>query len=451
MGRLRLTTTWKIQANSLGPEKAGGKPCHHLVMATFPESLRSLRNRNFRLFCSGQMVSLIGTWMQMVALNWLVYRLSGQATMLGLMTFCNLIPVFLLAPLGGLVADRVPLRRLLLTTQCVAMVLALLLALLTFSGRVRMVHLFVSALLLGTTNAFDNPARQVFVGQTVPRADLMNGIALNSSMVTGARFIGPALAGVLVAALGEGWCFFLNAVSYLAVIAGLLAMQLPAREPRKDGAQESELRRLLEGFALVRRTLPIRSLLMLLGLLSMLGAPYMVLLPIYADQVFHGGARTFGLLSAMSGAGALAGALTLAFRPDTRGLGRWVAATALGFGLALIAFAWSRSLWVAVPMMLLTGYAYMVEMAATNTLIQMMVPDAFRGRVMSIYTMMFLGMAPLGGLLAGGLAHRLGAPFTVALGGFGSLAAAGVFILHYGRWRAGARALLHPSEPAPAG
>jgi len=417
-------------------------------MAALPESLRSLRNRNYRLFCSGQIISLIGTWMQMVALSWLVYRLTGKATMLGLMTFCNLIPVFLLAPLGGLVADRVPLRRLLLTTQAVAMGLALGLALLTLTHQVRMWHLFLSALLLGTTNAFDNPARQVFVGETVPRADLMNGIALNSSMVTGARIAGPALAGVLVALVGEGWCFFLNAVSYLAVIAGLLAMTLP---PRKPAPVQSQGRRLLEGFALVRRTVPIRSLLVLLGLLSMLGTPYSVLMPIFAAQVFHGGARTFGLLSATSGAGALAGALTLACRPHFHGLGRWVAASALGFGLALAGFAYSRSLWLALPLLLLAGFCYMVEMAATNTLLQMMVPDGFRGRVMSIYAMMFLGMAPLGGLLAGGLAHRLGAPLTVALGGAGCVAGAAIFILHYGNWRTGARVLLQAAgaDPAP--
>ena len=423
---------------------------HHQTMPALPDSLRALRHRNFRLFCSGQMVSLIGTWMQMVALSWLVYRLTGKATMLGLMTFCNMIPVFLLAPLGGLVADRVPLRRLLLTTQIVAMVLALGLALLTLGHLVRIWHLFLSALLLGTTNAFDNPARQVFVGETVPRPDLMNAIALNSSMVTGARIAGPALAGVLVALVGEGWCFFLNAASYLAVIAGLLAMALPVRQ--RVAASQSEGRRLLEGFALVRRTPPIRSLLILLGLLSMLGAPYSVLMPIFADQVFHGGSRTFGLLSATSGAGALAGALTLACRPHAQGLGRWVAACSLGFGLALIGFAGSRSLPLSMALLVLAGFAFMVQLAATNTLIQMMVPNAFRGRVMSIYTMMFLGMAPLGGLLAGGLAHRLGAPLTVALGGCGCVAGAALFLFHYGSWRTGARVLLEAAgaDPVPA-
>ena len=419
-------------------------------MIAFPESLRSLRNRNYRLFCSGQVFSLIGTWMQMVALSWLVYRLTGKATMLGLMTFCNMIPVFVLAPLGGLVADRFPLRRLLLTTQTIAMLLALGLALLTLTHHVRIWHLFLSGLLLGITNAFDNPARQVFVGETVPRPDLMNGIALNSSMVTGARIAGPALAGVLVAAVGEGWCFFLNAVSYLAVIAGLLAMVLPPRPPRDPDAPQSELRRMLEGFDLARRTLPIRSLLLLLGLLSLLGTPYSVLMPIFADQVFHGGSRTFGLLMGTSGAGALAGALTLACRPHFRGLGRWIAATSLGFGIALIGFACSRSLFLSLPLMLLVGFTYMVEMAATNTLIQMMVPNAFRGRVMAIYAMMFLGMAPLGGLLAGVIAHHLGAPLTVALGGVGCVACGGAFTLHYGTWRRSARELLQAAGNAEA-
>ena len=419
-------------------------------MPALPDALRSLRHRNYRLFCSGQIFSLIGTWMQMVALSWLVYRLTGKATMLGLMTFCNMIPVFVLAPLGGLVADRFPLRRLLLTTQTIAMLLALGLALLTLTHHVRIWHLFLSGLLLGITNAFDNPARQVFVGETVPRPDLMNGIALNSSMVTGARIAGPALAGVLVAAVGEGWCFFLNAVSYLAVIAGLLAMVLPPRPPRDPDAPQSELRRMLEGFDLARRTLPIRSLLLLLGLLSLLGTPYSVLMPIFADQVFHGGSRTFGLLMGTSGAGALAGALTLACRPHFRGLGRWIAATSLGFGIALIGFACSRSLFLSLPLMLLVGFTYMVEMAATNTLIQMMVPNAFRGRVMAIYAMMFLGMAPLGGLLAGVIAHHLGAPLTVALGGVGCVACGGAFTLHYGTWRRSARELLQAAGNAEA-
>ena len=418
------------------------------TMIALPDSLRSLRHRNYRLFCSGQLFSLIGTWMQMVALSWLVYRLTGQAAMLGLMSFCNLIPVFVLAPVGGLVADRVPSRRLLLTTQIVAMGLAFTLALLTLSHQVRIWHLFVSSLLLGVTNAFDNPGRQVFVARVVPRADLMNGVALNSSMVTGARIAGPALAGVLVAAVGEGWCFFLNAVSYLAVIAGLLAMRFPPREPAPP-ADQSHARRLLEGFAMVRRTVPIRSLLLLIGLLSLLGTPYGVLMPIFAAQVFHGSSRTFGLLMGTSGAGALAGALTLACRPHFHGLGRWIAATSLVLGISLIAFAYSRSLWLSIPLMLVVGYSYMVEMAATNTLIQMMVPDAFRGRVMSIYAMMFLGMAPVGGLLAGLLAHRLGAPLTVALGGLGCMVCGGAFTLHYRTWRAGAKELLQAAGGAP--
>jgi MFS family permease len=419
-------------------------------MIPLPDAFRSLKHRNYRLFCSGQLVSLIGTWMQMVALSWLVYRLTGKAAMLGLMSFCNMIPVFVLAPLGGLVADRVPLRRLLLTTQIVAMSLALILAFLTLTHHIRLWHLFVSGILLGITNAFDNPARQVLVSETVPRVDLMNGIALNSSMVTGARIAGPALAGVLVALVGEGWCFFLNGASYLAVIWGLLLMSLPPRPARSLEGAQSEVGRLLEGFALVRRTLPIRSLLLLLGMLSLLGTPYSVLMPIFASQVFHGGSRTFGLLMGTSGAGALAGALTLASRPHFHGLGRWVAATSVGFGLALIAFACSRWLYLSIPLLLLAGFAYMVEMAATNTLIQMMVPNAFRGRVMALYAMMFLGMAPLGGLLAGLLAHRLGAPLTVALGGCGCVVCGCAFTWHYPRWREGARVLLREAEQAPS-
>jgi MFS family permease len=416
-------------------------------MPVFPDALRSLRHRNYRLFCSGQAISLVGTWMQYVALSWLVYRLTGKAAMLGLMSFCNLIPVFLLAPVGGLVADRVPSRRLLLTTQTASMVLALVLALLTLTGAVRIWHLFVCGLLLGTCNAFDNPGRQVFAARAVPRADLMNAVALNSSMVTGARIVGPALAGILVAAIGEGWCFFCNGVSYLAVIAGFLAMRFPPRDPAPAaGPGQSQVRRLLEGVALVRHTLPIRDLLLLLGMVSLLGTPHQILLPIFAAEVFHGTSRTFGLLSALSGAGALAGALTLAIRPDHHGLGRWIATTALGFGAALMAFAGSRWLPLSGLLLMLGGFCYMVELAATNTMIQMMVPDAFRGRVMSLHAMMFLGMSPLGGLLAGLVAHRLGAPATVALGGLGCAACGAAFTLRYRSWREGARVLVRAAE-----
>ena len=414
-------------------------------MPALTDAFRSLRHRNFRLFCSGQVISLIGTWMQMVALSWLVYRLTGKATMLGLMSFCNLIPVFLLAPVGGLVADRVPSRRLLLTTQVFAMVMALALALLTLTGMVRMWHLFVSALLLGTANAFDNPGRQVFAAQAVPRADLMNAVALNSSMVTGARIAGPALAGVLVAAIGEGWCFFLNAASYVAVIASLLAMRFPAAPP-KPAEVGSQARRLLEGLAMVRRTVPIRSLLLLVGMISLLGTPHQVLLPIFAAEVFHGGSRTFGLLSAVSGVGALAGAMTLAMRPSHHGLGRWIAGMALAFGVAVVLFAASRMVALSALLLMVGGFCWMVQLSATNTLIQMMVPDAYRGRVMSLHAMMFLGMSPLGGLLAGMAAHRLGAPLTVALGGLGCAACAGAFILHYRPWREGARELMRARE-----
>jgi MFS family permease len=412
-------------------------------MSGLPASLRSLRNRNYRLFVMGQSLSLIGTWTQMTALNWLVYRLTGQAAMLGLMTFCSLIPMFVLAPVGGLLADRVPGSRILVVTQGVAMVLALVLALLTLTHQARLWHLFTCALLLGASNAFDSPARQVFVGKAVPRADLMNAVALNSSMMTTASIAGPALAGILVASIGEGWCFLLNGASYVPVLAGLLAMRFPPEARAAIPSRPpSQLGRLLEGFAMVRRTPPIRSLLLLLGLSILLGIPHSVLMPLFADQVFHGTSRTLGLLMSATGAGALAGAVTLACRPHAGGLGRGVAAASVGFGLALAGFAFSRSLLCAIPLLMLAGFAFMVQIAATNTLIQMMVPGPFRGRVMAIYAMLFGAMTPLGGLASGLLAHRLGAPLTVALGGAGCVACGCVFILNYGAWRDGARGML---------
>ena len=389
------------------------------------------------MFFTGQLISLIGTWTQTIALNWLVYRLTGQASALGLMAFCSMIPLLVLAPVGGLCADRWSPRLILLATQAVAMALALELALLTLSHQVRLWQFFLSAVLLGSSNAFDSPARQVLVGKAVPRAELMNAVALNSTLLTGASIAGPALAGVLVAALGEGWCFFVNGVSYIPVLAGLLAMRFPPGADREAAAPPQQtLGRLREGFALVRHTGPVRSLMLLLGLVTLLGLPYSVLMPVFADQVFHGHSGTFGLLMGASGAGSLAGAVTLACRPHSRGLERWIGTCSVSFGLALIGFAFSRSLLGSIPLLLVAGFAFMVQVASTSTLIQMRVPDALRGRVMSIYVMMFGGMVPLGGLLAGLAAHRLGAPLTVALGGLGCLACGCAFSLKHGTWQA---------------
>ena len=380
-----------------------------------PSALRALRARNYRLFISGQLISLIGTWMQSVAQAWLVYRLTGSAAMLGLIGFAGQVPVFLIAPLGGVIADRLDRRRVLVRTQSAMMVLALTLAALTLLGVVQVWHVFVLAAMLGIANAFDIPTRQAFVIEMVDRDDLGNAIALNSSMVNGARIVGPAVAGIVVAAVGEGWCFLLNGLSYVAVIAALLMMRLaPSRHGRgSTTAWES----IVEGFEFSWEMAPIRALLLLLGLVSLMGMPYSVLMPVFADRILHGGADAYGLLMSASGVGALAGAVSLTIRRQVRGLGRWVAASAAGFGVSLIAFAFSRSLWLSAALLVPAGFFMMVEMAASNTLIQSMVPDRLRGRVMAVYSMMFMGMAPLGALMAGSLAAPLGAPATVALGG----------------------------------
>ncbi|HEX7417430.1 MAG TPA: MFS transporter [Steroidobacteraceae bacterium] len=392
-----------------------------------PRALRALRHRNYRLFFLGQLISLCGTWMQTVAQSWLVYRLTGSAVLLGLVGFASQIPVFLFAPLGGVVADRHHRHGVLLVTQAASMLLALILAILTLTHVIRVWEIFALAALLGVANAFDMPTRSAFVVDMVGRDDLMNAIALNSSIFNGARIVGPALAGALVAALGEGWCFLLNSLSYIAVLTGLALMKLPAHVKLPPPA--APLSHMAEGFRFVARTPPVRALLLLLGLMSLFGMPYAVLMPIFADRILHGGVSGLGLLMGSSGVGALIAALSLAVRNRLRGLGRWVAFAAAGFGVAIILFSFSRWFWLSACLLVPAGFAMMVQMAGSNTLVQAMVPDALRGRVMSVYSMMFMGMAPFGALLAGSLAQYFGAPATVALGGAVCIAGAALFAL----------------------
>jgi MFS family permease len=408
--------------------------------------VRALRHRNFQLFFGGQLISLTGTWMQSVAQSWLVYRMTRSSAILGLVSFFSQIPVFLLAPIGGAVADRVNRHRVVVWTQTVSMLLAFTLAALTLGGLIRGWHIFVLAAALGVVNAFDIPARQAFVVQMVGREDLMNAIALNSSMVNGARVVGPAVAGVVVAAVGEGWCFFLNGVSYIAVIIGLLMMRVHRTRARHSG--RSALADIAEGFRFVGRTAPIRALLVLLGIVSLTAMPYAVLMPVFADQILHGGAAALGILMGASGVGALAGALSLAARRGVRGLGTWVAVATLSFGISLLLFSMSRHFWLSVVLLVPVGASMMVQMAASNTLIQAMVPDALRGRVMAVYSMMFMGMAPFGALLAGSLADRIGAPITVAAGGIVCVCAAVVFRLRLPALRGEARQLIVAQEMA---
>ena len=415
----------------------------------WPSALRALRSRNYRLFLSGQLVSLIGTWMQMVAQSWLIYRLTGSAALLGLIGFAGQIPVFVLAPLAGVIADRVSRRRVLFMTQGAMMVLALALAALTLSGRVQVWHLFVLAALLGIANAFDIPARQAFMSEMVERSDLANAIGLNSSAFNGARVVGPAVAGLIVAAVGEGWCFLLNGISYIAVIAALAAIRVEPRSRVRGNLSAWESA--VEGFSFAWETRPVRALLLLLGLVSLMGMPYSVLMPIFADRVVHGGPNAYGLLMSAAGIGALGGAATLTARRTLNGLGRWVAFSAAGFGASLIAFSFSRSLWLSAALLVPAGFFMMLEMAASNTLIQSMVPDRLRGRVMAVYTMMFMGMAPLGALMAGALAVPLGAPRTVAIGGAACIAGGLALAAHLPALRGPARDLMVAQQVSAGG
>jgi MFS family permease len=356
--------------------------------------------------------------MQTVAESWLIYRLTGSPLLLGAIAFASQIPIFLLSPVGGAVVDRRSRHRVVIATQATSMLLAFTLATLTLTGLVRVWHVFVLASLLGFVNAFDIPARQAFIVEMVGKDDLMNAIALNSSMFNGARIVGPAIAGILVASIGEGWCFFSNAVSYIAVLTGLLMMKVAAR---KRSQEASALSAIKEGFQWVFNTKPIFALLLLVGLVSLVGMPYAVLMPIFADRILHHGARGLGILMGFSGAGALTGALALAAKSGLRGLGTWVAASSACFGVFLMMFAYSRVFWASAALLIPVGMFMMVQMASTNTLIQSMVPDRLRGRVMSVYSMMMMGMAPLGALLAGALSNRIGAQLTVAIGGFCSM------------------------------
>jgi MFS family permease len=415
---------------------------------TLPATLRALRFRNFRLFLGGQLISLIGTWMQSVAQSWLVYRLTGSPALLGAVGFAGQIPIFLVAPLGGIVADRYNRRRVVIATQAASMVLAFALAALTLTGTVQIWHIFVLAALMGCVNAFDIPARQAFVVEMVGRADLMNAIALNSSMFNASRVAGPAIAGILVAAVGEGWCFFGNAVSYIAVLAGLLAMRVEARASAEPHA--SPWLAIREGFQFVAANPPVYAVLGLLGVVSLTGMPYAVLMPIFADRILHGGAQALGWLMGAAGAGAFLGALILASRQTLKGLGRWAAVSSFCFGAMLTAFASSRSLSLSGLILVAVGFSMMVEMGASNTLIQSMAPDRLRGRVMSVYSMVFMGMAPVGSLLAGFGADALGAPMTVAVGGALCMIAAAVFWRRLPRLRSQARELILAQQAIPA-
>lgn len=387
---------------------------------------RALRSRNYRLFFEGQSVSLIGTWMTRVATSWLVYRLTDSAFLLGLTYFASQIPIFFLAPFAGVWVDRWNRHRTLLVTQVLSMVQSLALAALTLAGIITFWEILALALLQGAINAFDMPARQALLAEMVDRReDLGNAIALNSSVVNLARLIGPAIAGVVIAAAGEGYCFLIDGLSYIAVIASLMAMRLAPAPPR---AEEQMLAAdLKEGWKYVSASPPIRSVLLLVALVSLVGMPYTALMPVFAEAVLHGNAKTLGWLMAAGGLGAVAGALMLATRATVLGLGRVIAWSTALFGVGLMVFGASHSIWTSLVVSTAASFGMMTHMASCNTILQTIVDEDKRGRVMSYYSMALQGVGPFGSLLAGAVASRIGAGPTVIAGGALVLAGAAWF------------------------
>jgi MFS family permease len=398
--------------------------------------LRALRHRNYRLFFSGQSVSLIGTWITRIATSWLVYRLTGSALLLGIVGFCGQIPTLLLAPFSGVLVDRSNRHRILVATQVLSMLQSLALAVLALAGIITVAEILVLQVAQGIINAFDTPARQAFVIEMVEeREDLPNAIALNSSMVTGSRILGPTIGGILIAAFGEGWCFMVDAISYIAVIASLLAMRLAdgGANSRRRGSALEELR---EGVRYVSGFVPARTVLLLLALVSTMGMPYVVLMPAVASGILHGGPHTLGFLMTASGAGALAGAMYLAARPSVLGLGRAIAIATMTFGVGLAAFSFSHTLWLSLVLLPIAGGGFMVQTASTNTILQTIVDERLRGRVMAFYAMAFLGTAPIGSLVAGVVASRIGVPMTIFFGGVACIAGGAWFAVRLPALRA---------------
>jgi MFS family permease len=389
--------------------------------------LRALAYRNYRLFFGGQVVSLVGTWITTTATNWLVYRLTGSAVLLGTVAFASQLPSFLLGPFAGIIVDRVDRHRLLVATQTISMLQSFALAALVFSGHVTIGWLIALGIVQGLVNAFDMPARQTFLLTMIEnKEDLGNAIALNSSMVNLARLIGPSIAGVVIAAAGEGWCFAIDGISYIAVIVALLRMRI-APAPARPMRQRHAVAEFLEGLRYAFGFQPIRAVILLLAVVSLVGVPYSVLMPVFATRVFQGGPHTLGMLMTASGCGALLGALWLAGRRSVVGLGRVIPTATAVFGVGLIGFSLAPALWLAIPCLVVAGFGFMVQMASSNTIIQTIVDDGKRGRVMSFYMMAFLGTAPFGSLLAGWMSSRIGPAHTLQVGGVCCLGAAAWF------------------------
>jgi len=387
---------------------------------------RSFQYRNYRLFFGGQSISLIGTWIQRIATPWLVYHLTGSALLLGVIGFAGQIPTFIIAPLAGVMTDRWNRYHILIGTQIAAMIQALILSFLYFSGTIEIWHIILLNIFLGCVNAFDVPARQSFVIEMVEKKeDLGNAIALNSSMVNGARLLGPSIAGILIALTGEGICFLLNGLSYIFVIVSLLLMKV---KPRKIKIKDTHvLNELKEGFSYAFGFAPIKYIIFLLSLVSLMGMQYTILMPVFAKEILHGGSHTFGFLVGASGLGALSGALYLASRKNVLGLIRVIPLAAGIFGLGLITFSFSRFFLLSLTLMVITGLGMMLQMASSNTILQTIVDDDKRGRVMSFYTMAFMGTAPFGSLLAGSLAKIIGVSDTILIGGISCIIGALLF------------------------
>jgi MFS family permease len=394
--------------------------------ANLKSVLRSFRHRNFRLFFSGQSISMIGTWMQRIAVGWLVYRLTNSAFLLGIVGFSSQIPTFLLAPFAGVLADRHNRHRILILTQTLAMVQALILSLLVLFHLIQIWHVIVLSIVLGIINAFDMPTRQSFMMEMVEeKKDLSNAIALNSTMVNAARLLGPSAAGLLIAAVGEGMCFLINAISFLAVILSLLLMKIQRKNIEQR--QSKVWQELKEGFLYTTGFAPIRDVLLIFALVNLVAMPYVVLMPIFAEDVLHGGPSMFGYLMGGVGLGAVTGAVYLASRKNVRGLIQRIPIAVTLFGSALMVFSFSRIVFLSLGLMVLTGIGQMVLMAGSNTLLQTMADDDKRGRVMSFFTMAFMGATPVGSLIAGSLASKISAPWTLFTGGLCCVAGAFVF------------------------
>jgi MFS family permease len=389
---------------------------------------RALRYRNYRLFFSGQMISLIGTWMQTIAMSWLVYRMTNSPFLLGVVGFSGQIPTLLISPFAGVISDRANKHRIIIATQTLSMVQALLLAFLVLSHNIEVWHIIVLNLFLGIVNGFDIPNRQAFVIDMIEnREDLGNAIALNSSMFNAARLVGPSIAGVLISLVGEGMCFLLNGISYIAVIAALLFMKIIPRI--HEHKNEKVIEGLKEGFRYTFGNVPVRSILLLLSVMSLVGMPYTVLMPVFAKNILGGGANTLGFLLGAVGVGAFIGAIYLASRKSVLGLGKIISVCSISFGFGLIIFSFSKSLPFSLIMLIVTGGMMMMQMASCNTIVQTLADDKMRGRVMSFYTMAFMGMAPFGSLIAGSLASKFGAPNTLAMGGLLCITAGYIFSL----------------------